>query len=80
MQGTCRRARAHRSREFFLLLGCLALTFLAIIVFIGMSMPLLTGLGGESAAVDSGFYVKTSLPLALCMMLTMAAASLLRYG
>ena len=37
----------HRSREFFLLLGCLALTFLAIIVFIGMSMPLLTGLGGR---------------------------------
>ena len=71
---------AHRSREFFLLLGCLALTFLAIIVFIGMSMPLLTGLGGESAAVDSGFYVKTSLPLALCMLLAMAAASLLRYG
>ena len=71
---------AHRSREFFLLLGCLALTFLAIIVFIGMSMPLLTGLGGDSAAVDTGFYVKTSLPLAICMLLAMAAASLLHYG
>lgn len=71
---------AHMSREFFLLLGCLALTFLAIIVFIGMSMPLLTGLGGDSAAVDTGFYVKTSLPLAVCLLLTMAPASLLRYG
>ena len=71
---------AHRSREFFLLLGCLALTFLAIIVFIGMSMPLLTGLGGDSAAVDTGFYTKTSLPLAICMLLAMAVGSLLRYG
>lgn len=70
----------HRSREFFLLLGCLALTFLAIIVFIGMSMPLLTGLGGDSAAVDTGFYVKTSLPLAICMLLAMAVGSLLHYG
>ena len=71
---------AHRSREFFLLLGCLALTFLAIIVFIGMSMPLLTGLGGDSAAVDTGFYTKTSLPLAICMLLAMAVGSLLHYG
>ena len=71
---------AHASREFWLLLGCLSLTFLAIIVFIGMSMPLLTGAGGEAAAVDTGFYTKTGMPLAIFLLLAMIPASLLRYG
>lgn len=71
---------AHVSREFFLLLGALLLVFLALIIFIGMSMPLFTQLIGKPAAVDTDFYVRTTLPLAIAMCLVMAAGSCLRYG
>jgi len=52
-------------RGFLILLGSLILVFISIIVWIGMSMPLLTQLIGNPAAVDTDFYVKTTSPLAL---------------
>ena len=71
---------AHASREFCLLLGALVLVFISAIIFIGMSMPLFTQLIGKPAAVDTDFYVRTTLPLAIAMCLIMAAAGCLRYG
>lgn len=71
---------SHASREFCLLLGALLLVFIAAIIFIGMSMPLLTQLIGQPAAVDTDFYVRTTMPLAIVMCLVMAAAGCLRYG
>lgn len=70
----------YASREFCLLLGALLLVFIAAIVFIGMSMPLFTQLLGKPAAVDTDFYVRTTLPLAIAMCLVMAAGSCLCYG
>lgn len=70
----------YASREFCLLLGALLLVFNAGIVFIGMSMPLFTQLIGKPAAVDTDFYVRTTLPLAIAMCLVMAAAGCLHYG
>lgn len=70
---------AHASREFCLLLGALVLVFISAIIFIGMSMPLFTQLIGKPAAVDTDFYVRTTLPLAIAMCLIMAAGCL-RYG
>ena len=52
-------------QAFLILLGSLILVFVAIIVWIGMSMPLLTQLIEKPAAVDTDFYVKTTSPLAL---------------
>ena len=63
---------AHASREFCLLLGALVLVFISAIIFIGMSMPLFTQLIGKPAAVDTDFYVRTTLPLAIAMCLIMA--------
>ena len=57
------------SREFMLLLGSLLLVFAAVIVFLGMSMPVLTQLMGRPAAVDTSFYIRALLPLAVVMML-----------
>ena len=70
----------HRSRDFFVLLGMLLIVFIAAIVFFGMSMPLISGLLGESAAVDTNYYVRTSLPIAVPLVLLMALGVLLPYG
>ena len=71
---------AHDSREFFLLLGALLLVFAAVIVFLGMSMPLLTQLVGAPAAVDTNFYVRTTLPVAVAIAAVMGVGVLRRYG
>ena len=55
---------AHSSAPFAVLLGCLLIIFVAAIVWVGMSMPLLTQLVGEAAAVDTDFYVKSTAPIA----------------
>ena len=70
----------HRSRAFLVLLGMLLLVFIVVIVFFGMSMPLISGLLGESAAVDTSYYVRTSLPIAIPFALLMALGVLMPYG
>lgn len=71
---------AYGSREFLLLLGMLITVFIATIVFLGMSMPLLTQLAGKPAAVDTDFYVRTTLPLAITMMLVLGCACQRHFG
>lgn len=71
---------SYNSREFVLLLGALLLVFASVIVFLGMSMPLLTQLAGQPAAVDTSFYVKTLMPLAILLMLVLVCACIHRYG
>jgi len=58
---------AHGESSFAILLGCLLIIFIAAIVWIGMSMPLLSQLFGEAAAVDTDFYVKSTAPIALTL-------------
>ncbi len=64
----------HGESAFAVLLGCLLLIFVAAIVWIGMSMPLLSQLVGEAAAVDSDFYVKSTAPLAAALAALMIYA------
>ena len=64
----------YNSRPFVLLLGSLLLVFIAVLVFLGMSMPLLTQLVGTPAAVDTSFYTKTTGPLAAVLALLMLYA------
>lgn len=71
---------AYDSREFVVLLGALLMVFMSAIIFLGMSMPLITQLIGKPAAVDTDFYVRTTMPLAIVMMLTVACALLRGYG
>ena len=64
----------HGEAAFAILLGCLLLIFIAAIVWIGMSMPLLSQLFGQAAAVDSDFYVKSTAPIALALAIIMVYA------
>ena len=68
------------NREFLLSLGMLLLVFMAVIIFLGMSMPLLTQLAGKPAAVDTNFYVRTTLPLAVAMLAVLTCCSVRGYG
>ncbi|SHL10930.1 cytochrome c-type biogenesis protein CcmF [Selenomonas ruminantium] len=71
---------AYGSREFIMLLGALLLVFMSAIIFLGMSMPLFTQLIGKPAAVSTDFYVRTTMPLAIAMLLTISCALLRGYG
>ena len=71
---------SYDSREFILLLGALLLVFVGVIIFLGMSMPLFTQLIGKPAAVDTDFYVRTTMPLAIVMLLAASCALLRGYG
>ena len=68
------------SREFWMLLGMLLAVFIASIVFLGMSMPLFTQLLERPASVDTSFYLRTTMPLAICLMLAMTMSCLRFYG
>lgn len=59
----------HREAAFLILLSCQLLIFIAAIVWVGMSMPLLSQLVGKAAAVDSDFYVKSTAPIAFVLAL-----------
>ena len=71
---------AYDSREFLMLLGALLMVFVGVIVFLGMSMPLLTQLLGKPAAVDTDFYVRTTMPLSIALLLVISCALLRGYG
>ncbi len=54
------------SREFALFLGAFAICFAALFITIGTSSPIITNLlKGRPAAVDSAYYVKTTLPIGI---------------
>ena len=53
---------------FVILLSCLLFVFIAVIVWIGMSMPLLTQLLEQPAALDEDFYIKSTAPIATVLV------------
>ena len=69
---------AYYSREFALFLGASALVLTAILVSIGTSSPLITDLlYGKKSAVDTSYYVKTTLPLGIAISLLTGLGQLL---
>ena len=64
---------------FSILLSCLLFVFIAVIVWLGMSMPLLSQLVGESAAVDESFYVKSTAPIA-AVLFGLVIYSFVKFG
>ena len=59
--------KSYSDSSFIILLSCLLMIFIATIVWIGMSMPLLTQIVGQAAAVDADFYIKSTSPIALTL-------------
>lgn len=66
------------SREFALVLGAFAICFAAVFVTIGTSSPIITNIfKGKAAAVDTVYYVKTTLPLGIVIALLAGLGQLL---
>jgi cytochrome c-type biogenesis protein CcmF len=66
------------SREFALFLGAFAIVLCAVFITIGTSAPIITNiLKGKSAAVDTAFYLKTTLPLGIVIALLAGIGQLL---
>lgn len=68
------------SREFTLALTALLLAFFGILVFVGMSTPLVTMAFGSPKSVGSAFYNNAALPLAVAMAAALTAGPLLGWG
>jgi cytochrome c-type biogenesis protein CcmF len=66
------------SREFALFLGAFTICFAAVFITIGTSSPIITNIiKGKAAAVDTSFYVKTTLPLGIVIALLAGIGQLL---
>lgn len=74
-----RMYESFNDRAFLILLGSLILVFVAVLVWIGMSMPLLSQLIGAPAAVDTSFYVKTTAPLGVAIAVLIAMTLTQKY-
>ena len=69
-----------KSREFCLCVAAILLAAISLIVFIGMTTPLVTTLFGKPTSVGLYFYNTASLPLVAAMAVVLAGGTLLRWG
>ncbi|MEN6386116.1 MAG: cytochrome c biogenesis protein CcsA [Phycisphaerales bacterium] len=69
-----------KSREFCLCATAIILAVISLIVFIGMSTPLVTGFRGHPASIDTAFYNTAALPLTAAMVVLLAEGTLLPWG
>ncbi|MBI1806372.1 MAG: cytochrome c biogenesis protein CcsA [Ignavibacteria bacterium] len=66
------------SREFALFLGAFTICFAAAFITIGTSSPIITNIiKGHAAAVDTAYYVKTTLPLGIVIAILAGIGQLL---
>ncbi len=66
------------SRDFALFLGAFTICFAAIFITIGTSSPIITGIWkGRAAAVDTSYYVQTTLPLGIIIAILAGFGQLL---
>ncbi len=68
------------TREFVLALTALVLAFLGVLVFVGMSTPLVTMALGSPKSLSSAFYNQATLPLALVIGAALIAGPLSKWG
>jgi cytochrome c-type biogenesis protein CcmF len=65
------------NRELTLLLGLFALCVGALFTFVGMSSPIFTGLVGKASQVDTSFYNKVNMPVAIGIALLLGVTPFL---
>lgn len=68
------------SREFILALTALVLGFFGLLVFAGMSTPLITKAFGAAKSLGTSFYNSATLPLAMAMAVALAVGPLVKWG
>lgn len=67
------------NRELILFLSIVALCVVALFTIVGTSSPILTGLFGNPSQVDTSFYNKINLPVAIVIALLLAVAPFLAW-
>jgi len=65
------------SQEFIVLLGVIFLSLSAVLILIGTSAPLLTGLSGKASNVTVPYYIRTNLPIAIILGLLLSLSPFL---
>jgi cytochrome c-type biogenesis protein CcmF len=65
------------NRELAVVLGMIALCVGATFTFVGMSSPILTGIVGSPSQVDTGFYNRVNLPVAIIIALLLGVTPFL---
>ena len=68
------------NREIMLLIGMYVLVASALFTFIGMSSPIITGLLGNASQVDTSFYNKVNLPVAIAMAILLGITPFLSWA
>ena len=68
------------SRDFGIFSGASILLAAGLVTLLGTSAPLLTGIFGESQAVDTNFYNVTNYPLAVLVAIVMGMFPVFRWG
>jgi len=69
-----------KSREFCLCITAILLAGISILIFAGMSTPLITSFAGNPASLGQSFYNTACLPLVAAMVLLLSQGSLLRWS
>jgi len=67
------------NRENIVLVSIIVLLISALLIFLGTSSPIITGLLGESSQVNISFYNNVNLPLAVVMGILLGLAPFLRW-
>jgi cytochrome c-type biogenesis protein CcmF len=65
------------SQEFVVLLGIIFLSLSAVMILIGTSAPLITGLSGKASNVTVPYYIRTNLPIAIILGLLLSLSPFL---
>jgi cytochrome c-type biogenesis protein CcmF len=73
-------AKTILSSEFSIFLGIVFLSVSALMVLLGTSAPIITGLLGQASNVGTAYYVNTQLPLGIALAAILGFAALLRFG
>ncbi len=64
-------SKSYFSRDFFVYLTLLFLTLSGVIILLGTSAPIITGILGKAAAIRSRYYITTHIPLGILMTVAM---------
>jgi cytochrome c-type biogenesis protein CcmF len=67
------------NRENIILISIIVLFISALLIFLGTSSPIITGLFGDSSQVNISFYNNVNLPIAVVMCILLGLAPFLRW-
>ncbi len=67
------------SQDFVILLGMIFISLSAVLILVGTSAPIITGILGQASNVSAPYYVRTHLPLAIVLGLLLSLTPFLSW-